>query len=290
MTGHTPQDAQQCTDDDGQGNAIMAEHITCAHCGYDLHGLRNDGHCPECGRSIALTLETLRHSRGWLVALSSGAQAMLVAHYVLLISMVLFPLLPLGLCFYILLMLGAAIELGSPGSSGRYSNPRDRIPGRRIGAGMLAAVVSLMLLGTPWIAFGIMVLGFLAMASGIVYLWLVYARILRRGLSLRAAALSSLLVWMHIAAATLSTLDLILILLKNNGAPIAALVGLVGVLTAIIWFATVITALVALHIGQSAVDRAVVASELSHEAGEESALQASPQTIRARRSTESRDP
>jgi len=258
----------------------ITDHLICMECGYDLHGLRDDGHCPECGGSIARTLRTRRHSRGWLIALSSGAQAMLVAHYVILVSMVLFPLLPLGVCFYLLLMLGGAIELGSPGPGGLSPDPRARIPGRRIGAGMIAAVVALMLIGVPLLAVGIMALALLAMVSGIVYLWLVYAHILRRGLSLQAATLSSMLAWMYGSATALSLLDLMLLLLADNASSVAGLAALIGVLTIMTWVATIIIALVALHIGQAAVDRALKASENLSTPNRRAELETRPVTIR----------
>ena len=32
-------------------------HAPCNQCGYDLHGLPLDGHCPECSRPVALSLQ-----------------------------------------------------------------------------------------------------------------------------------------------------------------------------------------------------------------------------------------
>lgn len=41
---------------DDLSKMIVALTLRCAHCGYDLRGLRADGDCPECGEPIRLTI------------------------------------------------------------------------------------------------------------------------------------------------------------------------------------------------------------------------------------------
>ncbi len=101
-------------EDCARGACVLTSHVPCLACRYDLYGLQRIGACPECGLAVADTLDASRHDPAWLAGVRSGVQALIVAHYILLGSALCLPFLPLGACFYVLLQLGAAVELAQP--------------------------------------------------------------------------------------------------------------------------------------------------------------------------------
>jgi len=61
--------------------------LPCTGCGYNLRGTDNEGHCPECGATVANALDTrlLRFAdRRWLTTLESGFRWLLGAGYLYL--------------------------------------------------------------------------------------------------------------------------------------------------------------------------------------------------------------
>lgn len=169
---------------------VLTEHVPCLACRYDLHGLKIDGACPECGLAVADTLDANRHDPAWLAGVRSGVQALMVGHYILLGSALCLPFLPLGACFYVLLQLGAAVELAQP--SPRLSMEH-RDPSRAaqlIGTGMIgygttviAAVVSFELAAV------ILLCAMLCHLLGAVWLWRLFVADMRLNVSPTAARL-----------------------------------------------------------------------------------------------------
>jgi len=60
----------------------IANDVVCRKCGYNLRGLPQNGHCPECGTPIGVSLHgyLLRFSDPrWLLTLRTGINAILVS-------------------------------------------------------------------------------------------------------------------------------------------------------------------------------------------------------------------
>src|SRR4051812_31379699 len=80
--------------------------LSCRNCGYNLRGLKCDGHCPECGGWIAFTVrgDALYYSDAeWLDAVGQSIKTMQI---LLWLPLTLVPLLPVGgLSFYFAIVL-----------------------------------------------------------------------------------------------------------------------------------------------------------------------------------------
>lgn len=176
----------------------LVDHLPCASCHYDLHGLKTSGLCPECGWPINKTLEAGGLDYRWLVAIHSGVQALLVAHYVLLGSAVMCFLLPIGVCFFIILMLGGAVELGTPHPNAPATDVRSKRPARVIGAGMIACMAGVILLaGAPVLGALFIALGMALLAIGKVLLWCHFANLMENRFSRAAARGGVTLAWAY---------------------------------------------------------------------------------------------
>lgn len=155
--------------------SIVDAHLNCADCGYDLHGLSRKGKCPECGLDVSATIERLRHDKAWLVSARAGVLALIFAYSVLITTIILLPFLPLGLCFFIFLQLGASVELEP-----RIAASETRLmhfPARIIGTAMVCYVIALLLLfASTELAIGMLVLAILIHLAGAVSTWSAFIR------------------------------------------------------------------------------------------------------------------
>lgn len=248
---------------------VLTEHLPCASCAYDLHGLKPSGLCPECGWPIEKTLEAGGLDCKWLVGIHSGVQALLVAHYMLLGSAVLCFLLPMGICFFIILMLGGAVELGTPHPKAPLTDTRCRRPARVIGAGMIAAMLGVILLpGLFEIGAVLIGLGAAAMWTGVVLLWRHFAALMLHRFSAAAGRRGQALAWAHGIIALLAAIAAGLSFWPapnpagtGAGTTLAMLAALLGVIAAI-------GAIITLHSASSALRQALGVSRSLERAAE----------------------
>ncbi|GEM_PF-3770659 len=222
MTGLNPQDTPLLSGDADRGESIVAGHIFCAECSYDLHGLRSDGRCPECGFAIDETIRRRRKDRTWLMRVHSGVLSLMVAHYALILSIVAFPLFPLGACMFALLQLGAAVEF-EPKAVYKPGQPR-RIAALFIGSAMILYGTALLFVVVSFrIACLILFLAIVSHFIGTIATWRVFVRTVNVFLShaaLQTACLTLLL--LPIAAAASLILLVLIAGFAGTGQPVAA--------------------------------------------------------------------
>jgi hypothetical protein len=70
---------------------VIGSHLTCSHCGYDLHGQSTSSNCPECGRPVAETMAAYKKRRAkggvplnecsvrWLCHVARGVSQIFIA-------------------------------------------------------------------------------------------------------------------------------------------------------------------------------------------------------------------
>ena len=248
---------------------MLSEHLPCASCAYDLHGLKPAGLCPECGWPIEKTLEAGGLDYKWLVAIHSGVQALLAAHYLLLGSTVLCFLLPVGICFYIILILGGAVEIGTPHPKAPATDVRSKRPARFFGAGMIAVMVGVMLWpGRLDAAPALIGLGLTAMGVGMVLLWRHFAALMLRRFSASAARRGRALAWGH---GIITALLLAAAGLRLWPYPTIAPPGLAPALAScavVLWAIAAVGAVITLHLASGALRQAMGVSRVLERAGE----------------------
>lgn len=95
---------------DDQG--FITVHVGCVGCGYDVHALVATERCPECNLPLEVTLRATNDA-AWLSNVKSGIQSMLVGHYFILVSLLVWPFSLIGFCLAMLLQVGSAIDLAT---------------------------------------------------------------------------------------------------------------------------------------------------------------------------------
>lgn len=261
--------------------AALSDHLPCASCAYDLHGLRPCGLCPECGWPIEKTLEAGGLDYRWLVEIHSGVQALLVAHYVLLGSVALCFLLPVGLCIHGILLLGGAVELGTPHPEAPPSDTRSRRPAQILGGGMMTGILgAILLLGAPFLGAAIIVLGVGAMGVGNAMLWRHFAGLMLQRFSPAAGHSGRALAWAHgLIVATLALAAGLALWPDPNFAGSGAAPAL-AMFAVLLWGICAIAALITLHTASKALRQAMGDSRPLEPAAEPRVVEEKPRPIR----------
>lgn len=83
MTTREPTSSDADPSEPAAARRPVTTHLRCSSCGYDLHGLAQDGRCPECGLEVAETVAPSRFDRQWLLTVRYGLRWMLASMYVL---------------------------------------------------------------------------------------------------------------------------------------------------------------------------------------------------------------
>ncbi|GEM_PF-5013204 len=182
-TARAPHDHRSQVDDTGH----VGVDVACVACGYNIHTLAADARCPECNLPIEVTLRATNDA-AWLANVKSGIQSMLVGHYFILVSLLVWPFSLIGFCLAMLLQVGSAIDLAA-------RHPDDFTPRARNHWLMLLITV-----GAVGYAVGgvMMVVGFAGgpplvllaaslHAGGITIAWSRFEAVMRRGISLQLA-------------------------------------------------------------------------------------------------------
>jgi hypothetical protein len=82
-----------CDDDEGRRSMSTSLDASCGRCGYVLRGLPAGSHCPECALPTDWSLgmhalhETQRNDRTWTMQLRLGANVLLAAQVILVVSL-----------------------------------------------------------------------------------------------------------------------------------------------------------------------------------------------------------
>lgn len=174
-----PSDPTPQLDDQG----CITVHVGCVACGYDLHALGSTEQCPECNLPVEITLRATNDAT-WLANVKSGIQSMLVGHYFILVSLLVWPFSLIGFCLAMLLQVGSAIDLAT-------RHPDDFTPPARnhwlmllitVGAAAYAVGGVMMVVG---FAEGppLVLLAASLHAAGITIAWSRVELVMRRGIS-----------------------------------------------------------------------------------------------------------
>ena len=234
-------------------------------CGYDLFGLRGDGHCPECNLSIEMTLRATNDA-AWLSNVKSGIQSMLVGHYFILGSLLLWPFSLLGFCFAMLLQVGSAIDLAT-------RHPDDFCPPTRhrwlillIAIGALAYVVGGILMTVGFSAgLTLVTLAGSLHATGIALAWSRIEMVMQRGVSSRLAITARVLKYLTVTmAGSLAALSAYTWIMRSaaSGPRLAPPVLLMLIASAMAWL---FASLAALHLCGRAARKSLAAVHLHGE-------------------------
>lgn len=249
MTGHGPRDDPQ---------RVVADHLVCVSCNYDLHGLAVTCNCPECGYPVSLSVDAGGHPSGWLIAIHSGIQALLVGHYILLGSAALTCMLPIGVAFFVIMMLGAAVEIGLPHPELADDDHLRKIPARLIGGSMVVCILGALLSSTSTTAAVLVgAAGTMGLITSLAILWMLISRIMRRSLSLRAAQLGSVLAMIVGACGVLVLLAIIPVTSGLTRTLDSQWSQVLLIIAGALWLIQSLAAVYALHIALRALKKAL---------------------------------
>jgi len=245
-------------DEQGHVNA----HVACTACGYDLHTLAATERGPECHLPIEETLRATSDTP-WLSNVKSGIQSMLVGHYFILGSLLLWPFALLGFCFAMLLQVGSAIDLAT-------RHPDDFCPPTRrrwlillIAIGALAYVVGGILMAVGFSA-GLMLVTLAGSlhATGIALAWSRVEMVMQRGVSSRLATAARVLKYLTVTmAGSMAALSAYTWIMRSaaSGPRVAPPVLLMLIASAMAWL---FASLAVLHLSGRAARKSLAAVHL----------------------------
>lgn len=241
---------------------LVGVHVACVACGYNIHALEAAGRCPECNLPLEVTLLATSDT-AWLSNVKSGILSMLVGHYFILGSLLLWPFSLLGFCLAMLLQVGSAIDLAT-------RHPDDFTPPTRhrwlillITVGAIAYVVGGITMAVGFAeGLPLVLLAASLHAAGIMIAWGRVEMVMRRGIAPRLATAARTLKYLTAAmAGALAALSAYAWVMRSAaaGPRVAPPVLLMLIASAMAWL---LASLAALHLSVRATRKSLAAVHL----------------------------
>jgi len=205
----TPDDADSPASDVA-GRPVVT-HLRCSSCGYDLHGLAQDGRCPECGLEVAETVAPSRFEREWLLTIRYGVRWMIASMYVFAFLVVTSYMQSTENALVAVMQFAGAVALmkrnpNRPDDAAIVPWPQWLLAAS-VPAYLVASTGWVIALDMQWILY---LLGAGLQAAALVMLWLRLASIARHGIAPKIPLIARSLAWLTVAVGVLTPLPLIL--------------------------------------------------------------------------------
>lgn len=271
MTTREPTSGDADQSEPAAARPPVTTHLRCSSCGYDLHGLAQDGRCPECGLEVAETVAPSRFEREWLLTIRYGLRWMIVSMYVLAFLVATSYMQPTENALVAVMQFAGAAALMKRNPNrpdDTFINPWPLwLLAAALPAYLAASIAWVRDLDLYWI---VVLIGVALQAGALAMLWLRLAFIAGTGIAPKIRTVASGLAWLTVLVGILTALPSIMWRLSTgltNLYSIAEGVRLLWLVLLVVWF---FASLVTLHLMIVPLQRIIHAGDeasAAHESG-----------------------